>query len=147
MSARKFHQAVSVAFLAIAYVFGSFEGWGSAAATWLVATVGLVFLVGRFWWPADLFRQAAWRILEPRGILKRYDAVEDHSTRRVARVLGGAILLTAASLVAVGQAWAWVLIGAIGVMVFLDAAFNFCVLCEVSYRIGKARPTAQGGGR
>lgn len=138
VSARKFHQAGCIALLALGYVIAP-TGPG------LVALVGFVMLVGRFWWPADVFRQLAWRILEPSGLLKRVDAVEDHSTRRVARVLGGVLLLVSAALLAVGQPWAWVLVGAIGVMIFLDAAFNFCVLCEVTYLFGRMKPPAERG--
>lgn len=140
VSARKFHQAVCVALLAMGYVV-------APVGPWLVGLVGVVMLLGRFWWPADVFRQLAWRVLEPAGWLKRIDTVEDHSTRRVARVLGGALLLAAAPLVGAGQLWAWIIVGAIGVMIFLDAAFNFCALCQVTYLFGRLKPTAQGGVR
>lgn len=139
VSARKFHQYVCVALLAGAYVLAEASAWLIAAVS-LVAFVGFVLLAGRFWWPADVFRQLAWRVLEPSGLLRRYDAVEDHSTRRVARVLGGALLLAAAGLLAAGHTWPWVIVAAIGVMIFLDAAFNFCVLCEITYRFGRMKP-------
>ncbi len=138
VSARKFHQVLCIALLALGYVIGG------VLAVVLVGVVGVVMLAGRFWWPADIFRQLAWRVLEPRGLLKRYDAIEDHATRRVARVLGGAILLGSAALIVLGQVWVWGLVAAIGVMISLDAAFNYCVLCEVTYRFGKMRPTAHG---
>ena len=139
VSARKFHQVVSVALLCLGFVLG-----GSTAIA-LVTLVGVVMLAGRFWWPADIFRQLAWRVLEPRGILKRYDAIEDHSMRRVARVMGGVIFLVSAALLAADQTWAWALIAPIGVMIALDAAFNYCVLCEISYRFGMMRPSSAGG--
>jgi hypothetical protein len=140
VSARKFHQAVCVVLLALGYVF-------PAAAVPLVALVGVVLLVGRYWWPADLFRQLAWRVLEPTGLLPRVDAAEDHTTRRVARVLGGGILLGSAVLLAAGADAAWLLVAAIGIMIFLDAAFDFCVLCEATYRVGRFRAGAHGGVR
>lgn len=139
LSARKFHQAALVALLAIAYLVGG------PVAVGLVALVGLVMLAGRYWWPADIFRQFAWRVLEPAGILRRQDAVEDHSTRRIARTLGGGILLGSAWLLAVNQPWSWLLVAAIGIMIFLDAAFNYCVLCEITYRFGRIKPSHQGG--
>lgn len=117
-SARKFHQLVSVGLLAVGYVLGPLGAW-------LVALVGVVFLVGRFWWPADVFRQLAWRALEPAGLLPRRDVVEDHATRRVARVLGGISLLLAAALVGVGQQAGWLIAGGMAVMIFLDGAFDF----------------------
>lgn len=132
-SARKFHQWSVVALLVIAYAVDLSIG------IWLVALAGVVMLVGRFWWPADIFRQLAWRVLEPAGVLPRRDVVEDHATRRVARALGGGVFLVSAGLLAAGQPWAWGLVAAIAVMITLDAAFDFCVLCELNYRYAKLR--------
>jgi polyferredoxin len=119
VTARKFHQAVCVALLAVAFVIGAHSG------LWLVALVGAVLLLGRFWWPADLFRQFNWRVLEPAGILKRREAQEDHETRRIARVMGGVVLLVSAVLLGVSLFWAWVFVALMGIMIFLDAAFDF----------------------
>ena len=119
VTARKFHQAVCVALLAVAFVIGPRTG------LWLVALVGAVLLLGRFWWPADLFRQFNWRVLEPAGILKRREAQEDHETRRIARVMGGVVLLVSAVLLGVSLFWAWVFVALMGIMIFLDAAFDF----------------------
>lgn len=119
VTARKFHQGACVAGLALAFVVGA------SAGRWLVALIGLILLVGRYWWPADVFRQFVWRVLEPAGIMRRREVQEDHTTRRVARVLGGAIVLCATALLSLGQGWGWILVGAIAVMIFLDAAFDY----------------------
>lgn len=131
VTARKAHQALCVLFLAIAFVIGA------GAGRWLVMLVGLILAAGRYWWPADVFRQLVWRVLEPAGLLRRREVQEDHATRGVARVLGGAILVAAAVLLSLGQGWAWLLVAAIGVMIFLDAAFDFCLLCALTYRLGR----------
>ena len=87
-------------------------------------------LVGRFWWPADVVRQFTWRVLEPVGVVRRRHVHEDHDTRRVARVIGGGAWLVSAALLVAGLSVpAWVIAFAIGVMVALDAAVDFCVLC------------------
>lgn len=138
VTARKVHQGACVVCLAVAFVAGSSVG------AWLVAAIGLVLALGRYWWPADIFRQLTWRVLEPAGLLPRRDLQEDHSTRRVARVLGGAILLIAALLLGFGLGMAWVLVAAIGVMIALDAAFNVCLLCVVTYQVGKRRMLRAG---
>lgn len=117
-SARKFHQITCVVLLALGYVV-------DPLGPWLVGFVGVILLAGRFWWPADIFRQLAWRSLEPAGILKRRDLVEDHATRRVARVIGGAALLASAALLAAGQPWSWAIAALMAVMIFLDGAFDF----------------------
>ncbi len=119
VTARKFHQGTSVLLLAIGYVVGAGAGW------WLVALVGLVMIAGRYWWLADIFRQFVWKVLEPAGILRRREVQEDHTTRRVARVLGGGVLLVGAILLSLAQGWAWILVALIAAMILLDAAFDF----------------------
>lgn len=137
VTARKFHQATCVFLLALGFVLGARPG------LWLVALVGAVLLLGRYWWPADIFRQFNWRVLEPAGILKRREAVEDHTTRRLARTLGGGVLLMSAILLGLNARWAWVFVALMAVMIFFDAAFDFCMLCAVSYQFGRLR----AGGR
>src|ERR1051326_3682749 len=133
VTARKAHQWTMVALVVIAFVLA--EPLGALP----LAVAGAVMLVGRFWWPADLVRQAVWRVVEPAGWLKRGEREEDHTTRRIARVLGGIIWLLCALLVLDGLALvAWVLAGAIAVMVALDASVDFCVLCFLVARLDRA---------
>lgn len=129
VTARKVHQWAMIALVVVAFLL---EG---APAAVLLVLAGAVMLVGRFWWPADLFRQLTWRVLEPAGLLRRRDVHEDHDTRRIARVLGGAAWIVSAALLLVGlPVVAWVLALAIAVMVALDAVADFCVLCFVVAR-------------
>jgi hypothetical protein len=126
VTARKVHQWAMVALVVAAFLV---EG---VPASLLLALAGIVMLLGRFWWPADVFRQLTWRVLEPAGLLRRQDVHEDHSTRRVARVVGGGVWIVSAALLLLGlPVVAWVLALAIAVMVALDAVANFCVLCFV----------------
>ena len=105
---------------------------GGTAGAALLGLAGGIMLLGRFWWPADVVRQLVWRVLEPAGILRRADDQEDHETRRIARVLGGAIWLLAAGALLAGPApVAWILTLPIAVMVALDASVDFCALCFV----------------
>jgi hypothetical protein len=133
VTARKFHQATCVILLACAFVAGT------GVAPWLVAFVGVIMLAGRFWWQTDVFRQFVWRVLEPAGLLHAREVREDHDTRRVARVLGGVVFLVSAVLLAMGQTWAWLAVAAIAVMILLDATFDFCALCAITYRIARLR--------
>ena len=131
-TARKAHQWTMVALVAVALIL---EGVPGAL---LLGVAGLIMLAGRFWWPADIVRQLVWRVLEPAGILRRDDVHEDHETRRIARVLGGAIWLVAAALLLTGNpVIAWILAIPIGIMVALDAGLNFCVLCFVLAQLDK----------
>ncbi len=126
VTARKVHQWAMVALVAIGFLLGG------PPAVVLLALAGAVMLAGRFWWPADIFRQVTWRFLEPAGLLRRREVHEDHETRRIARVIGGAAWLLAASLLLLHlPVVAWVVAFAIAIMVALDAAADFCVLCFV----------------
>jgi len=126
VTARKAHQWAMVALVAAGFLIG-----GPLGAIPL-AVAGVVMLLGRYWWPADVVRQLTWRVLEPAGLLRRREVHEDRDTRRVARVLGGAAWLVSALLLLANlPAVAWVVAGAIAVMVVLDAVADFCVLCFV----------------
>src|SRR6266851_2177584 len=130
VTARKAHQWTMVALVALGFVLG--EPAGAAP----LALAGAIMLLGRFWWPADLVRQFVWRVAEPAGWLKRIEREEDHSTRRVARVLGGIVWLACAALIVAGlSVLAWLFAAAIAIMVALDASVDFCVLCFVVVRL------------
>jgi hypothetical protein len=128
VTARKVHQWTMVALVLIGFVLGGLLTDMISAILLFVA--GLIMLVGRFWWPADVVRQITWRVLEPRGIVHRVDREEDHQTRRIARVIGGAVWLVSGVLLLAGvTVVGWVLALLIAAMVVLDAALDFCVLC------------------
>jgi len=123
-TARKAHQWTMVVLVAAGLILGGIAG------ALLLVVAGVIMLAGRFWWPADVVRQLVWRVLEPAGILKRDDVHEDHETRRIARVIGGAVWLLAALLLLAGNpVVAWVITVPIAVMVALDASLDFCALC------------------
>jgi hypothetical protein len=127
VTARKVHQWSMVALVVIGFLLG---GVSAAAGAVPLVAAGIVMLVGRFWWPADVFRQLTWRVLEPAGALRRREVREDHEVRRVARVIGGVVWLLSAALLLLGApVEAWVIAFAIAVMVVLDAAVDFCALC------------------
>ena len=133
-TARKAHQWTMVALAVLAFVFQ-----GSVGAA-LLAIAGIIMLGGRFWWPADVVRQFVWRVLEPAGILKRADVAEDHETRRVARIIGGAVWLASAVLLLDGFSLpANVLSLLIAAMVALDASVNFCALCFLVAQVQQRR--------
>ena len=132
VTARKAHQWSMVALVVLGFLLG--EPTGALPLT----LAGTIMLLGRFWWPADVVRQFVWRVAEPAGWLTRRDREEDHTTRRIARALGGLVWLLCAALVLAGFATAaWVLAGLIAVMVVLDAALDFCALCFALARLDR----------
>jgi len=133
-TARKTHQWAMVVLVLAGLVFGG------ATGAILLAVAGAIMLVGRFWWPADVVRQLVWRALEPAGLLKRDDVHEDHETRRIARVIGGAVWLVAAASILLGNAvLAWILTLPIAAMVVLDASLDFCTLCFLVAQLDRRR--------
>jgi hypothetical protein len=129
VTARKVHQWSMVALTVLGFLLSAVSPVAGALP---LVVAGVVMLVGRFWWPADIFRQLTWRLLEPAGLLRRRDVHEDHDTRRVARVIGGGAWLVSAALLVLGlPVLGWVLAFAVAVLVTLDAAVDFCVLCFV----------------
>jgi hypothetical protein len=141
VTARKAHQWTMVGLVALGFVLGEPRG------AFPLVLAGAIMLLGRFWWPADVVRQFVWRIAEPAGWLARVDREEDHATRRVARILGGAIWLLSAGLLFTSLATvAWVLTAAIAIMVALDASVDFCALCFVMARLDRFRSTAHLSG-
>ncbi len=133
VTARKVHQWTMVALVVAGFLLG--DRFGPA----LVLVAGVVMLAGRFWRPADVARQLTWRVLEPRHIVRRRERAEDHTTRRLARTVGGAIWILAAALVWAGLPLVgWPLTLLIAVMVVLDAALDFCVLCFAFLHLDRA---------
>jgi hypothetical protein len=125
-TARKVHQWAMVAVVAIAFLLPDVPGAG------LLGAAGAVMLLGNFWLPADVFRQLTWRILEPRGILRRCETHADIESRRTARVIGGTTWLVSAVLVLLHvPVLPWVLALSIAGMVALDAANDICLYCFV----------------
>jgi hypothetical protein len=132
VTARKAHQWTMVLLVALGFVLGEPRG------AWPLILAGLIMLVGRFWWPADVVRQFVWRVAEPARWLRRSERDEDHTTRRLARVLGGIVWLVSAALIFAGLSTVgWLLSALIGSMVALDAALDFCALCFVVVRLDR----------
>jgi ATP/ADP translocase len=70
--------------------------------------------------------------------LRRIERDEDHTTRRLARVLGGIVWLVSAALILAGLATAgWLLTALIAILIALDAALDFCALCFVVVRLDR----------
>ena len=145
VTARRVHQYGVVALT----VGGTGLAWvtpESPAGALLILVAGIIMGVGRYWAGADLFRQFTFRVAEPRGWLRANPVPEAMATRRVARVLGGAVLATAALLALGGEAVAATALVTILVpMMLLDATASICLLCvaRVQFRLLQYRLTGR----
>jgi hypothetical protein len=139
VTARKAHQFAVVAVALLGLLLG-----GAAGAALLLVD-GLIMAVGRFWGPADVFRQVVWRVAEPRGWLRPNPVPEERGTRRIARVLGGLGLLAGAGALYAGNPLlAAVITVPLSLMILLDATLNFCALCFLRYQAQALRYRLRG---
>ena len=134
LTARKVHQYAVVGVAALALLVGGAPGVA------LLALDGVVMALGRFWGPADIFRQLVWRIAEPRGRLTPRLVPEDLGTRRVARVLGGfGFFASAAAVYAQNLSLALAIALPLCAMILFDATVNFCALCFLNFQARRVR--------
>lgn len=145
VTARRAHQygVVSLSLIGIATAWFSTE---VVVAGVLLLGAGIIMGVGRFWAGADLFRQFVWRVAEPRGWVQANLVPEEMATRRVARVVGGAVLATAALFTWIDEPIAATALVALLVpMMLLDATTGICLLCfaRVQVRLLQYRLTGR----
>ncbi len=138
---RKVHQYAMIVLIAAGYVAGATVG------AWLLFIAAVCMALGRFWRPFDPFRVLTTAVLQPAGLLPRRMVHEDRETRRIARVLGGIAFAVSGALLLLlpGLGWlAWTLTGLMGVMILLDAAFDFCALCLVVHHYARLTGNSRG---
>jgi hypothetical protein len=135
VTARRVHQFGVVALA----VTGTVLAWATPEVPVgaVVILVGAFIMgVGRYWAGADVFRQFAWRVAEPRGWLRENLVPEAMATRRVARVIGGVVLATAAVLAFAGEVIpATALVAILVPMMLLDATASICLLCVMRVQV------------
>jgi hypothetical protein len=135
VTARRVHQFGVVALA----VTGTVLAWAAPevpAGALVILAAAVIMGVGRYWAGADLFRQFVWRVAEPRGWLRANPVPEAMATRRVARVIGGVVLATAATLALAGEVVpATALVAILVPMMLLDATASICLLCVVRLQV------------
>jgi hypothetical protein len=145
VTARRAHQFGVVALAVTGTTFAWVSPEASVGAL-IILVAAIIMGVGRYWAGADLFRQFTWRVAEPRGWLRPNLVPEAMATRRVARVIGGAVLATAAILAFAGEAVpATALVAILVPMMLLDATASICLLCvaRLQFRLLQYRITGR----
>lgn len=126
----RFTAAVTAVVLAVSLLLGSWQ---------LLALQAVVFAVGVGLGPARqpygvVFR----RLVRPR--LQPPEHLEDPAAPRFAQGCG--LAFTLAGLLGYALGWSWLALGATGLALaasFLNAAFDFCVGCEIYLRLRRLR--------
>ncbi|HYM50024.1 MAG TPA: DUF4395 domain-containing protein [Candidatus Limnocylindrales bacterium] len=131
-TALKVNQAGIIATLLLAFLLSPLV----PALVGLVPALALVMLVGGVEPRLALFPQLYRRVLRPAGYLKPRVVRDSPRPHAFAQMVGGSVLVLASIAFAaqaplIGWALAWVVI----VLAFVNFAFNFCLGCQIFYRL------------
>jgi uncharacterized protein DUF4395 len=132
-SALKVTQAGIVTTLLLAFLLDAL--W-PPVAIW-VPLLGLVMLAGSVEPRLALFRQLYLRVLRPSNLVRPRVIVDSMRPHAFAQQMGGAFLLLASLFLfplgnaVIGWGLTWVVI----VLAFVNFAFNFCLGCQIFYRL------------
>lgn len=131
-TALKVTQAGIITTLLVAFLLSAL--WPGAAL--LVPILALVMLAGSVEPRLALFRQLYLRVLKPRNLAHPRVVADSPRPHAFAQQMGGSVLLLATLFFALGNpiiGWglSWVVI----VLAFVNFAFNFCLGCQIFYRL------------
>jgi uncharacterized protein DUF4395 len=132
-SALKVNQAGIVLTALVAFVGSAFSRWFLV----LLPLLAAVLLVGTFAPRLALFKQAYFKLLKPRGIVKPRPLEDRPEPHNFAQGLGGVFLVVASLLIPVSEALALALGLIVAALAFVNLAFGYCVGCQVYYFLGR----------
>lgn len=128
-TALKVNQSFIIGLLILAFLFD---------ASWLVAFVGLVMLVGTIWPQAGLFKRIYSDLLKPAGLLKPDPRPDTPAPHLFAQGVGAIVLGLAALAFAAGGAVAgWLLTAVVVVLAAINLFAGFCAGCFIYYQLAK----------
>ena len=128
-TALKFNQASIISLLVLAFLLN---------ATWLVALVAAVMLVGTFWPQAGLFKLFYARLLKPAGILKPKVIEDDPAPHLFAQGLGGVFLVLSTLALWLGLPFlGWLLAGMVVVLAAVNLFLGFCLGCFIYFQFAR----------
>lgn len=128
-SALKFNQASIILLLVLAFLLN---------ATWLVAFVAVVMLVGTLWPEAGLFKQIYARWIRPAGLIKPNVVDDDPRPHLFAQGLGGIFLVLSAAALWLGvPIVGWSLSAMVILLASLNLFLGFCLGCFIYYQLGR----------
>jgi hypothetical protein len=128
-TALKFNQASIITLLVLSFLLD---------ATWLVAFVAAVMLVGTIWPQAGLFKQFYGRVLKSRGWLKPNVIEDDPQQHLFAQGLGGVFLVLSTAALLLGlPLLGWALAALVVALAAVNLFLGFCLGCFIYYQLGR----------
>ena len=104
----------------------------------LIPLLSVVLLLGTFAPRLALFKQFYFKVLKPRGIVKPRPVQDRPEPHNFAQGMGGVVLAIASlflvPLPVVGLALSLL----VAVLAFINAAFGYCLGCQIYYQLGRA---------
>ena len=133
-SALKVNQTGIVATVLVAFIGSAFF----RPLLVLIPLLAVVLLLGTFAPQLALFKQLYFKVLKPRGIVRPRPAQDRPEPHNFAQGMGGVVLAVASLLLVplpvVGLALALL----VAVLAFINAAFGYCLGCQIYYQLGRA---------
>lgn len=128
-TALKVNQSFIIGLLVLAFLFD---------ASWLVAFVGLVMLVGTIWPQAGLFKRIYSDLLKPAGLLKPDPRPDTAAPHLFAQGVGALVLLLAVLGFAMGAAvTGWLLTALVIVLAAVNLFVGFCAGCFIYFQLAR----------
>ena len=132
-SALKVNQAAIIATVLVAFL-------GSFASPWfelLIPALAVVMLLGTWKPELALFKQAYFKFLKPRGIVRPRPLEDSPVPHNFAQGLGGVFVVIASVLLPIQPAYGLAVALLVGVLAFINLAFGYCVGCQVYFLLGR----------
>ena len=104
----------------------------------LIPLLAVVLLLGTFAPQLALFKQIYFKVLKPRGIVKPQPVQDRPEPHNFAQGMGGVVLAIASVLLLTLPVAGLALALLVAVLAFVNAAFGYCLGCQIYYGLGKA---------
>ncbi len=133
-SALKVNQTGIIATVLVAFIGSAFY----RPLLVLIPLLAVVLLLGTFAPQLALFKQIYFKFLKPQGIVKPRPVQDRPEPHNFAQGMGGVVLAIASVLLIPLAVAGLALSLLVAVLAFVNVAFNYCVGCQIYYRLGRA---------
>jgi hypothetical protein len=106
-------------------------------AVWLIPLLAVVLLAGTVNPRWALFKQAYFKLLRPRGLVRARPVEDDAAPHNFAQGMGGVALALSSLLLLVAPALGLALALVVAALAFVNLAFGYCLGCQIYYQLGR----------